>query len=131
MTGGGEQILHWMGQLAFEQKTLHFVAGGKSFGLKWMCGDSKSCDTAACTWTPCVLLWSRVIITAVQSMISVSQILWHNLDHNELSGCSPLVFHISEPSKSRFRLDIWNKVFNVRMVRHWHKLPRDLWLSHP
>ncbi|KFV58407.1 hypothetical protein N341_11849, partial [Tyto alba] len=31
-----------------------------------------------------------------------------------------------KPKKSRFGLDIRKKFFTVRLVKHWHRLPREV-----
>ena len=33
--------------------------------------------------------------------------------------------------EGRFRLGIRKKFFSLRVMRHWHRLPEKLWMSHP
>jgi len=32
--------------------------------------------------------------------------------------------------EGRFRLDVRKKLFNQRVVRHWHRCPEKLWVPH-
>lgn len=42
-----------------------------------------------------------------------------------MAGSNRTRENILQLKKERFRLDISKKLFSVRAVRHWHRLPRE------